>query len=180
MIKKILKLSTGKNATIALVIFILFTIIALPYFARQSLEQTGISKSPDTSFIYGRIDLYRMAELYGEEGRAYYIINRWTFDVVWPLIYGSFIVLGIAYYIGKNHPRLSKMIILPLSAVLFDFLENTGASIVFCRYPTRTPIIDSLTPLFTFGKWLLLGFSFFALAALATEALYRRLKLLNK
>jgi len=50
-------------------------------------ELTGTDVSPDTSVFYSAGELYGMAESYGEEGRAYYIYSRFTFDLIWPAAY---------------------------------------------------------------------------------------------
>lgn len=51
----------------------------------------------------------------------------------------------------------------PLLGMVFDFLENSAASLVLARYPQQTPVVDALAPAFTFIKWVFVGGSFFLL-----------------
>lgn len=73
--KILVKVSSGKNVTIAMAVFLLFTILVLPYFARQGEEKTGTTRSPDTSFIYGKADLYEMAEIL----TPIFTFSKWIF-----------------------------------------------------------------------------------------------------
>lgn len=151
----------------AVLIFILFMVLVLPVMAGQLEGITGVSVSPDTSFYYSAEDLYIMAELYGEEGRAYYIYSRFTFDIVWPAVYLAFLVTSITFifrYLPPGNPyRLVNL--LPFLGAFFDLLENSAASLVMYRYPLSTPVIASIAPLFTTLKWVFIFLSFTALAA---------------
>ena len=161
---------------VAAVVFILFMALVLPGMAGQLGEITGVSVSPDTSFYYSAEDLYQMAETYGEEGRAYYIYSRFTFDIVWPAVYLAFLVTSITF-IFRNLPpanpyRLANL--LPFLGAIFDLLENSAASLVMYRYPLPTPLIASLAPLFTAFKWVFIFLSFIALAAGLLTLIRRR------
>lgn len=150
---------------VAILIFIFFMVVFLPNMAGQLGDITGVDVSPDTSFIYSSTDLYEMAEAYGEEGRAYYIYSRFTFDVAWPLAYMLFLVVTTSY-LYRDHLTGSswKLVnLLPLAGGLFDFLENSAASLVMYRYPLETPVVATLAPGFTFIKWVAIFLSFAAL-----------------
>jgi len=87
------------------VVFILFTALVLP---RQAAEAESISSgagSPDTSFWYTPDDLYRMVEAYGPAGRQAYLWARWTFDLVWPLVYTAFLSLTISWVYRRAFAR---------------------------------------------------------------------------
>lgn len=149
----------------AILIFILFLVLVLPQVAEYSRAVLGSDRSPDTSFIYSTEDLYAMAQGYGTDGRSYYIKLRYTFDLVWPLVYLFFLVTCLTMVFKSLEIRGSwKMVnLLPFGAVIFDLLENTATSIVMYRYPLRTPVFAELAPIFTFLKWSLIGASFIAL-----------------
>lgn len=144
---------------VASVVFVIFSIFILPKVDKYSKKMLGQSKTPDTSFIYSSEDLYNMAENYGEIGRRVYIKLRWTFDVIWPIIYTSFLVLWTIklseYIIMDKFP--SYLFIIPIIGTTFDFLENIGATIVMYRYPSKSGLIGRITPLMTFLKWIILG-----------------------
>ena len=85
-------------------IMLVFTIIVLPRQAQSALENTGREVSPDTSLFYTPTELYQMAEAYEAEGRQAYIHARWTFDLVFPLVYVAFLTAGISWF-SKKFPN---------------------------------------------------------------------------
>jgi hypothetical protein len=170
------RVSTGWVALAALFIFLLFTALVLPQQALKSEQETGSAESPDTSFYYAPGDLYRMAESYGEQGRQAYIRARFTFDLVWPVVYMLFLVTAISWVYGKTFAPDSlwqRANLAPLLGALFDYLENLSTSLVMLRYPQQTPVVDLLAPLFTALKWGLLGASFLLLFAGVLVAIWR-------
>lgn len=160
--------STGRIAFAALAVFVAFTGTVLPAQAARARLIFGTAGSPDTSFLYGAADLYRMAQAYGEAGRAAYIHARFTFDVIWPLVYTLFLVTAISWLFRKALPadsRWQRLNLLPFLGMGFDFLENIGASVVMGRYPAPTPMLDWLTPVFTLVKWIFVNGSFAVVVA---------------
>jgi hypothetical protein len=148
--------SQGWVALLALIIFLLFTILVLPAQASQAKRVSGGAASPDTSFYYTADDLYQMAEAYGAGGRQAYIQARFTFDLVWPLVYSVFLAMGISWIYFYASPRgspWSRVNLLPVWAALFDYLENVSTSLVMARYPSPTVIVASLAGVFTLVKW---------------------------
>ena len=130
----------------------------------QSASSPG--ESPDLSIFYSVNDLYRMAESYGETGRAEYIHTRITFDVIWPIIYTVFLVSSISWLITRGFSETSSWLysnLLPVAGLLLDYLENGSAVIVMWNYPARTPVIDFAATIFTPLKWLSLGACFLLL-----------------
>lgn len=171
------KTVTGRIFLIALLIFIIFLAVVLPWESERSGARLGFEKTPDTSFIYNQADLYEMAEAYGEEGRSYYIRSRFTFDIIWPLVYFFFLWTGTTLVLKRFSSRLIRgLLLLPLFGTIFDFLENSGASLVMYNYPAETILIDQLTPVFTFLKWIFIYISFIVLLVGAGVSLYYKFK----
>ncbi len=143
-------------------IFALFLTVVLPVMAGRLAAITGADISPDTSFIYNSEALYRMAETFGPEGRAYYIFSRFTFDIAWPIAYLLFLTTVVSFLFNENirFHRWRFINLIPLAGAIFDLLENSAASLVMYRYPLPTPVVAELTPIFTFLKWILIGLSF--------------------
>jgi len=169
--------SRGWVAALALVVFLLFSALVLPPQARQAEQASGGAGSPDTSFLYSPADLYAMAEAYGAQGRQQYVRARWTFDLVFPLVYGSFLITVTSWLFARAFPaasRWQRANLAPLFGTAFDFLENTATSLVMGRYPARTPVVDVLAPAFTLLKWLLLGASFVLLLVGLVATIGRR------
>jgi len=163
---RLYRLSSGWVTLAALVIFLAFTALVLPSQA-ASADELG-EGTPDLSLYYSPADLYRFAESYGEQGRQAYVRARFTFDLVWPLVYTFFLVTATSWLyarsFGPDSPwRLVNL--LPLAGMLFDLLENLSTSLIMLRYPARTPVVDALAPAFTLVKWLFIGGSFIALIA---------------
>lgn len=172
------KISSGRLTLAATLVFALFTSLVLPYMATSSAEQTGSQESPDTSFFYTAEDLYRMAQDYGEVGRQAYLRARWSFDVVWPLVYCVFLATAISWLTHRALPsksRWQRANLVPLLATLFDYLENLFASVVMLRYPDPTPILATLAPWMTAVKWVLVGASFVLLLAVGLLFAWRRI-----
>jgi hypothetical protein len=171
---------TGWVALAALVIFVLFSALVLPGQSAQS-ERSGAEDvgSPDLSLYYSPAELYRMAEAYGEEGRSEYVRARFTFDLIWPVVYALFLTTALAWLFGRAFPAGSRWqlaSLMPILGLLFDYLENIATSVVMLRYPAETAVVDALAPIFTLLKWLLLGISFLLLVLGAGALLWRRLR----
>jgi hypothetical protein len=155
----------------AAALFAVFVVAVLPAEAARTVDAAGTSETPDTSYWYSVRDLERRAEEYGPEGRAHYVRSRFTFDLVWPLVYGAF--LQVSLLLASRRTVLGRLptllIAAPAFAVLFDLIENTAASIVMARYPRPTPVVAHLAPVATAMKWNLLAVAFL-LAAIGAVA----------
>jgi hypothetical protein len=175
----LLGLSTGPLALVALVAFLLFGALVLPGQSRLAAETAGGAGSPDTYFYYGAAALYGWAEAYGTEGRQAYVRARFTFDLVFPVVYSVFLATALSWSLWMTAPRRSawrRANLLPFVGALFDYLENVSAALVMGRYPATTPVLDHLAGLFTALKWLCLGASFIVLLAALAAALRKRLR----
>jgi hypothetical protein len=157
------RLSNRWVAALAMLAFMAFTAFVLPGQAEQAEAFAGGAGAPDTSLFYSPSDLYRMAEAYGEAGRAAYVRARFTFDLIWPLVYTVFLASGISWIYRKaflTGGAWARANLAPIFAAGFDYLENISTSIVMIRYPLETPVIDVLASIFTPVKWALVGLSF--------------------
>ena len=157
------RLSTGLVTTFMLLIFILFMVLILPSQSNREIETRAGSATPDLSLFYTPDELYQMAETFGPVGRKAFILARWTFDVVWPMVYTIFLVTSISWLVGRGFPSASRWQLtnmVPILAAALDFLENISNTVVMARYPLKTPIFATLAPFFTLFKWLAVGASF--------------------
>jgi hypothetical protein len=161
--------------TLSLVLFVGFLGIVLPAEAQRTVEATGAEETPDTWYLYTAGDIERLAGEYGEEGRAHYIRSRFTFDIVWPLVYGFFLQASLV--LASRRTVLGRLpvplLLLPSAAVVFDLLENAAASIVMARYPEPAAIAAHAAPVFTFTKWNLVYASFGLVAIGAVAGVVR-------
>ncbi len=170
--------STGWVTLIGLAVFVLFMIFVLPQQSQKAEAYSG-GTSPDTSYIYSAGDLYQMAEAYGADGRAAYIYARFTFDLVFPLAYLFFLTTSISWLLARGLAEMSPWRLLnlfPFAGAIFDYLENISTSLVLGRYPSQTPVVDVLAPVFTLIKWVFVNGSFVVLVIGLLLFLWKRLK----
>lgn len=162
---------------LSLLLFMSFIIIVLPLEAAKS-DAFGLAESIDTSFFYTASDLYRIAENYGEQGRTFYIRQRFTFDLIWPLVYTQFILIASVYFYKKTKLlKASWLLYVSLVAMGFDYLENIMTSTVLFRFPQTTPVIADLAGIMTLLKWSTLSLAFQILIFLMIKATYTQLKI---
>lgn len=154
--------STSLVTVLGLIVFIVFTATVLPTQSEKAREESGES-SPDMSFFFTAEELYQIAESYGVDGREAYVRARFTFDLVWPIVYTLFLSTSTSWLISRSFDSdsvIQQANMVPVIGMTLDYLENISASIIMLRYPARTPIIDSATVLFTPMKWIFVGGSF--------------------
>ena len=160
------KFSTGWVALAGLVVFLLFMALVLPAQAADAEISNGEVGSPDMSFFYSPQELYKMAEAYGEDGREAYIRARFTFDLIWPLVYTLFLSTAISWtfaLIVSSESRWRWANITPILGMAFDYAENISTSLVMYRYPATSDFLAIFAPVFTAIKWICVGGSFILL-----------------
>lgn len=162
------RISNGKVTLACMVIFLLFSSIVLPDQSSKAELYSGDAGSPDTSFIYTSADLYRIAAVYGVEGRQAYVYARFTFDLIWPLVYLSFLTTVISWLFHRARLPGSlwkRLNLIPTAGVLLDLGENISAAVVMARYPDSSNFFAVIAPFFTFLKWVVMGLCFVIIAA---------------
>lgn len=158
---------TTKQVLLFSIIFLLFTSIALPFVASLTTRVIGVAESPDTSFSFNLEQLFELINSYGKDGRRFYILMRWTFDILWPLIYTLFLGSTIAYLARRSNCKFTyKPLYIVLFAVLLDLLENINATILMVLYPIESSIIGYLLFTSSILKWTAIGCSFVILLLL--------------
>jgi len=174
------RVSTGKRTLLFLLIFILFSILILPKQSADAASYGGDVGSPDLSFYYSPEDLNKMAEAYGEEGRDAYIKARFTFDFFWPIVYTLSLTSALSLLFLRTIPTYSglrKLNLIPILAMLFDYLENISTSFVMWRYPEKITGIAAVAPVFTLLKWVFISMAFILLILGVVSAVRHRITL---
>lgn len=174
-----LKISNGLLTLACLVLFLIFSALVLPDQSAKAEVYSSEVGSPDTSLFYTADDLYHIAEAYGPAGRAAYIRARFTFDVIWPLVYLAFLATSISWLVKRADLAWNtwgRLNLLPALGMIFDFLENGSAALVMARYPHTTPVLDHLAGVFTLVKWFFIAFSFIAIIILLIVVLIKAIK----
>ena len=162
---------------------VLFSALVLPSQSESAEMAAGGAGSPDTSFTYTAQDLYRMAEAYGEQGRKAYVEARFTFDLIWPVVYTLFLVTATSWVYSRAFApgslwQLANLV--PVLGALFDYLENVSTSLVMARFPAPVPVVAAMAPVFTLVKWVLLGLSFVLLVIGIVAAIWRWARLRSR
>lgn len=160
------KVSNDWVSLAGLIIFLLFTALVLPAQAAGADTFSEEVGSPDMSFFYSPDELYKMAEAYGEQGRAAYIQARFTFDLIWPLVYTLFLSTAISWTFQRallSETRWCWVNLAPFLGMVFDYLENISTAYVMFRYPMQINILASIAPFFTVIKWFFVSASFVVL-----------------
>ena len=177
---KLSKLSasiSGRQTVIIFLFFVIFTATVLPAISSLSFKLIGVSESPDTGFLFDVNLLYDIVNSYGEKGRKYYIILRWTFDIVWPIIYTIFLLTSTLYLLRKNGNKISfKIAYIPLIALSFDYLENINSTIIMAIYPTRFDLLGYLLLASSLVKWIVLSIGFVLVLLLLIQFITNSIK----
>ena len=158
--------STGYVALTATILFLLFAVLVLPGQSAAANAFSAGAGTPDTSFLYSASDLYAMADAYGASGRAAYVRARFTFDLIFPLVFTFFLASTCSWFLARLLPNDCPWRIInlaPLLGMLFDYAENISAGLFMLRYPQPTALLAMLAPIFTFMKWVFVGGSFILL-----------------
>jgi hypothetical protein len=174
------RISRGWVVALTTTSFMLFMILVLPGQAAKAEVVSAGEGSPDTSFWYTSSDLYRFAEAYGETGRDAYVRARWTFDLIYPLVYTIFLITSLSWLFAYASPPDStwrSLNMVPFLGMIFDYLENTATSVVMARYPQLTPLAAYAAPLLTLAKWVFVLWSFLCLIIGLIMAVQKRLML---
>lgn len=157
------KISHGWVVLIGLIIFVLFSVLVLPAQSSQADNISGETGSPDMSFFYSSQNLFDMAESYGAQGRVEYIRARFSFDLIWPFVYGFFLSTSISWLIKRvdlSKTPMGLLNLVPVFGVLFDYFENITTSWVMFRFPQPALFPALLAPFLTATKWIFVGGSF--------------------
>jgi len=159
-------------------LLLLFALVILPGHTTIDAAEKAEGAAPgipDLALWYNPGYLYEIAEAYGEAGRIEFVKMHAGLDVVWPLVYVGFLAVALSWTAGRitetgrTTVRFQKIILrlnlIPVSAGIFDFLENLLTSVIVFRFPEQSPGFDSLAPVITFIKWILIFFSVLLLSA---------------
>jgi hypothetical protein len=157
-------------------IFVFFLVVILPAVSYQA-SQMGLTPSIDTNFSFDPNVIYSILDGYGEDGRQFYLFQRWTFDFVWPMVYGFPIFFTLRLWLVKVKSLLVKFLIyLPLLAMLLDYLENITFSIIILLFPMEWMILAYLGVALSLFKWIALGVSLMAVIFLSVVVLFQTIR----
>lgn len=113
-------------------------------------------------------DLNRIAEfmeLYGERGRRIYAWASLTLDVLFPVVYATF----LAGLIWRCRPMqiMGWLAFLPIVGAFFDLGENVQVAFMLVNYPEVGEAQVAMASAFTAMKWTVLNITMVVAAACA-------------
>jgi len=143
-------------------IFIFFIVCVLPLLTYLTKLVVGTTMSPDTLFFYSPSDLVDLAQVYGPGGGLFYMFTRLTFDLVWPVVYFSFLLSHLKN-LGLSKKLFQIFKVSLLIAVFADLSENLFCSIVLMSGATEENIITLIAAIASSIKWISLLMTVFGL-----------------
>lgn len=161
---------SSTNRMITGIIFAITILIIFPIMERFTKSHIGLTL-PDNELRYTTNDLYRWVEEYGVDGRRWYVILRFTYDLFFPLAYGSFLFVFIGTFASNITSQVFFLAYLPLLGMVLDFIENIVISIIMIRYPKKTYGIDTIIPWVSYIKRISILLSFLFLLMLGILSL---------
>jgi hypothetical protein len=120
-----------------------FSLFLFPRYQSQLSQAAGQQVAPlDTRFAYSAQEVTSLFEVLGEDGRQTYRTVVGIIDMIFPLVYGGLFTLVIAWLLRKlTAPSSPWMFVslLPLTGVIFDYLENFTILRLLNQYPDISP-----------------------------------------
>jgi len=178
-------LSLRSVFVLASLLFLLFVVLVLPAMSERTAKYTPAGSSFDTDFFYRADTVADKLAGYSAQGRAAYVFDRWTFDLVFPLVYGFFmlaawafglrVLWGVPSPLGKTRRSTASLAVpdavpaqaarrwpaillwFPLVGIVLDFVENTTVTILMLSWPRLPAALTVFASLASAGKWLFVG-----------------------
>lgn len=149
--------------------------LVLAWAAFQGLFVWAGSQSPPNAggppdfLVFASVDELRAClEALTEAGRAAYV-RTCAIDMVYPLVYGGLLVAVLALL-----SRTSRLLWLPVVAVVFDYVENVGFLRAMATWPEPSNTVLSIATVANSVKWSAAAAALFAIVALGVRRLVTR------
>ncbi|MCH4886977.1 hypothetical protein EZV73_05325 [Acidaminobacter sp. JC074] len=169
MLERLYKPSKIK-ASISIFMFVAAILILLPQMSGVLESLNGHNITPDSDFFYNAGRLHEIKMTYSQEGINAYVWTRFSYDLVWPLIYLFFMVATLALMLDEKTKFIRY---LPLIAVNFDLLENITCSLYF--KVVENQFVASLASIFSAVKWVMIIGILLIQITLFIRVLYKRI-----
>lgn len=154
------KISALANWKTILPLFLLFMLFMGYIFPNQQEKINAIANeeltSLDTRMDYSKEEVMVLFEKMGKEGRDIYYFVSSKIDMVYPIVYGLFVMFLMANFLKKVIAQNSKwrwMALLPILGGVFDYLENFNVQKLLSNYPNITEEQVAFAAQMTQLKW---------------------------
>ncbi len=163
-----------KKLIISIVLLVFSMILILPLLKNSLKSVSETSLTPDISFGYGLEQLKEIRQIYGEDGAKEYFFSRFTYDVIWMIIYFYFLLNMFAFLLnGLKSKWILLFKSLPFIALCFDFFENVFCSLYFFYGQEIVGVMAATSSLI---KWCALILALISFGILYILKTYKRLK----
>ncbi len=143
--------ATKKVLAVFVLVYFIFPLYLLPKILPEG-------RPLDLHLYYSPADAYALIESYGELNRAAYIAGSATIDMLYPLVYATFLGLVLSFFIVRIYPQGDKrqfIRLFPYSILIADVLENIAIMSMLSIFPERNDHLALLASTMTSIKWLL-------------------------
>lgn len=165
--------ANGRSLLLFLALMVLFAAVIVPTAQGWLKGYSGGVDLIDLMLAYSPDTVYRMIGAYGDEGRSLYRNFALSADLVYPVVYSTFLSLVISWQLQRAtapDSKLRMLNLLPFGAMLFDWLENACVVTMLSFYPTTSSAVARIASMFTSLKWTVSAASLLLVLALAVPA----------
>ncbi len=176
ILDRVKKLATLKIFLLFLVLTIVVAIVMMGFVNPQILALSGGLPILDSRLGYTFTEANHLFTVLGEQGRQLYTTLQ-VLDLIFPLGYGISMTLALTGIITKLFPEghsMEKTILIPIFAMIFDYLENITIAALIASYPNLSPLVVNIANIFTLLKWSSIILALALLAILAILALSKK------
>lgn len=176
----LVRLATGRN------ILILFVITMAVYAAMLFITIPEVLRHADGMTLpdlmpggYEPQYIRQLLTELGDEGRGVYLHRQLPLDLVYPFLFALTNALILAYLLHRLGRATQKALLIatiPLTAGLFDYLENISTIRMLLRYPDISDVSIRLASVFTVLKSGLTTLFFILLIALLLALLLQHFR----
>lgn len=135
----------------------------MPWLASFMPETADGSEPIDLLFAPRPEKLFALVDSYGAEGRNLYALFELTADLIYPIIYATFLAITLTLLARRLYGAQSRATIInivPFGIVIADYLENMGIVMLLMTYPEKISWAAWATSFFNAAKWSLVGGTF--------------------
>ena len=176
LLDRIKKLATLRIILLFLVLTIVVAIVMMGYINPQILALSEGLPILDSRLGYTFAEANHLFTVLGEQGRQLYTTLQ-ILDLIFPLGYGISMTLALTGIITRLFPEghsMEKTILIPILAMIFDYLENITIAVLIASYPNLSPLVVDIANIFTLLKWSSIILALALLAILAILALGKK------
>jgi hypothetical protein len=135
------------------------------------MSNYGLINQPILDLMFGFTpeQAYNILGGYGDKGREGVILINSIVDFFYPMVFGTLLITGISLAMPKSNTLPPKWIfinLLPLIAVLSDYVENIGILNITHSFPERQDALAWLASIAGITKWIFVFFSIITLLIL--------------